>query len=76
MAVASLICLVSALWQHLAASAAAFAIEATTEGHVVASIGTVAMVLGWLVFVLSVGATSILVIMVTSTLMLDIMLPD
>lgn len=49
---ASLLLLVSALWQHIAASTAAFAVKATTQEQLKTAVGTTAMALGWLAFAL------------------------
>ena len=69
--IASLFSLVSALWQHVAASAAAFVVDATTQGRLVAAAGTTAMALGWAVFALIAITMLMLIMMITSISLLD-----
>lgn len=71
MVMASLFALVSALWQHVAASAVAFAIETTTQAHLAATVGTTAMGLGWAAYALTSVVALGMVIMIASLHILD-----
>jgi len=76
LAVAWLFALVSALWQHVAASSAAFVLATTTQDHLVARPGIAAMALGWVYVVLLVAPFIMMVIIILSISLLDKLTDD
>ncbi|KAF2756301.1 hypothetical protein EJ05DRAFT_96853 [Pseudovirgaria hyperparasitica] len=74
--VASMVALISGLWQHIGAVAAAAMAERTGYGNVKASIGTVAIVLAWLGFTMLALTFIGLLVMVLSIHILDEMTSD
>jgi hypothetical protein len=74
---ASLLLLVSALWQHIAAASVVSLVSATVQaGSVVGNIGTASVALVWLSFALAVVAFQGVVIMVISIYFLDKMIDE
>ena len=69
---ASLLLMISALWQHVAAASVVAIISSTVQAHtVVGDIGTASIALVWLSFALAVVAFEGIVIMALSIRLLD-----
>jgi len=74
---ASLLLLVSALWQHVATASVVSLVSTTVQGgSVVGNIGTASVALVWLSFALTVVAFQGVVIMVISIYFLDKMIDE
>jgi hypothetical protein len=74
--VAAMLCLVSALWQHIGSVGAAAMAETANYGNVKSEIGAGAMALGWFGFVILIIVAIALFVMILSIVVLDRLTDD
>ena len=72
----ALMMLVSALWQHVAASSAASMVSAATQGRVTSHVGPISVTLVWLSFAMAVIPAIGVEVMITSIALLDALTDD
>ena len=73
---ASLLVLVSCLWQHVAAASVVSTVSSMSQGRLVGHVGAVAAVLVWLSLAVMVGALLGLLVLIISIHLLDLLTDD